>query len=263
MASHDSLVQFRDAALRCNEAAKVGAAWVRNRGNESPETTRHAIPAWIAEIDKACLGWSILALSAEKLLDAIKQAAAAHSLPPIQIRSDSYQTAHEAANARATFVKWCLRGDLEELPDGIATDLVGRIEQEYLQAKAAVEEQDADQEGESDPNFRHSDDFRSVVWSGTSYTFSKAQAACVKVLWAARKAGTPELDGLTVVTQADVSQTRLIDVFRSKGKAHAAWGTMIIQGHSKGANRLNDKPAVAPPKAPRKGSRKTTRKTHR
>jgi len=89
-------------------------------------------------------------------------------------------------------------------------------------------------------NVRHSDDFRSVVWFGKSYTFTKNQAACVKVLWEAWKAGTPELDGLTVVAQADVSQTRLIDVFRSKGKAHVAWGTMIAQGQSKGAYRLSD-----------------------
>jgi hypothetical protein len=97
-----------------------------------------------------------------------------------------------------------------------------------------------DQGDSGDPNVRHSDDFRSVVWSGTPYTFTRNQAACVKVLWEAWKAGTPELDGLTVVTQADVSQTRLIDVFRSKGKAHVAWGTMIMQGQSKGAYRLSD-----------------------
>jgi hypothetical protein len=118
------------------------------------------------------------------------------------------------------------------------------------------------QDGVGDPNFRHSDDFRSVVWSGTPYTFTKTQAACVKVLWTTWKADTPELDGLTVVTQADVAQSRLIDVFRSKGKAHLAWGTMIVGGTSKGAYRLNDRLAAAPPKARRKGSRKTTRKTH-
>lgn len=114
-----------------------------------------------------------------------------------------------------------------------------------------------------DSKVLHSDDFRSVVWLGTPYTFTKNQAACVKVLWEAWTAGTPELEGLTVVTRADVAQTRLIDVFRSKGKAHSAWGTMIVQGTSKGAYRLNDRPAVTPPKARQKGSRKTTRKTHR
>jgi len=144
MADNDPLVRFRDAALACNEAARIGAAWFREKDNENPETARDAIPRWIAEIEKACLDWSILSHSAEKPLDAIKQAAAAHPLPPIQIGSFSYQTAHEAANGRATFVAWCLRGDLEKLPEGIATDLVGRIEQEYLQAKAAALDQDDD-----------------------------------------------------------------------------------------------------------------------
>jgi hypothetical protein len=115
-----------------------------------------------------------------------------------------------------------------------------------------------------DPKIRrHSEDFRSVVWWGTSYTFTKSQAACVRILWTAWKEKTPELDGLTVVTQADIAQTRLIDVFRSKGKAHAAWGTMIVSGKSKGAYRLSEGTTITVPKTRRKQSRKTTRKTHR
>ena len=116
-----------------------------------------------------------------------------------------------------------------------------------------------------DPNVRHSDDFRSVVWFGTSYTFTRNQAACVKVLWTAWKAGTPELEGLTVVTQADVSQTRLSDVFKAKGKMHLAWGTMIGQGRTKGAYRLSEPATVAKSavKPRRKESRKSPRKTPR
>jgi hypothetical protein len=129
----------------------------------------------------------------------------------------------------------------------------------YLGAPAAsrppVEPKPAD-------NVHHSDDFRSVVWFGTSYTFTKSQAACVEILWAAREAGTPELDGLTVVTKAEVAQTRLIDVFRSNGKTHPAWGTMIVPGTSKGARRLNENVAGPTQKPTRKQSRKTTRKTH-
>jgi len=117
-----------------------------------------------------------------------------------------------------------------------------------------------------DPNV-HSGDFRSVRWFGTSYSFTKNQAACVKVLWAAWEAGTPELDGLTVVVRAEVSQARLIDVFRSKGKPQPAWGTMIVKGKTKGAYRLSEPAAVAvtrpTPEPRRKKSRKTPRKTHR
>jgi hypothetical protein len=146
----------------------------------------------------------------------------------------------------------------EVLPLDQLNELSPRLEQEYASAAVAKKSKETiaelassesqpqaagapKDEGDSGaPNVVHSADFRSVVWSGTSYTFTKSQAACVGVLWAAWKAGTPELDGLTVVTQADVSQTRLIDVFRSKGRAHAAWGTMIMQGQSKGAYRLSD-----------------------
>jgi hypothetical protein len=110
---------------------------------------------------------------------------------------------------------------------------------------------------------RHSDDFRSVLWYGLSYAFTKSQAACMKVLWRAWETKTPELDGLTVVTQADIAQVRLIDVFRSKGKSHSAWGTMIIKGQSKGAYRLSDGAIVTQTKSGRKQSRKTTRKIHR
>jgi len=103
-------------------------------------------------------------------------------------------------------------------------------------------------------------DYRSVKWFGTSYTFTKSQAACVKLLWEAWKADTPELNGLTVVADAKVDQCRLVDVFKSKGKMHPAWGTMIVPGGTKGTYRLNDDPAVVP-KSRRKRSRKTPRKT--
>jgi hypothetical protein len=113
-----------------------------------------------------------------------------------------------------------------------------------------------------DPDVRHSDDFRSVVWCGKPYTFTKNQAACVRVLWAAWEADTPELDGLTVVTQTDVSQARLVDVFKRDGTMHQAWNTMIVPGTTKGSYRLITKPIVAA-EPRRKNSRKTPRKTPR
>ena len=87
----------------------------------------------------------------------------------------------------------------------------------------------------------------------------------MKVLWAAWEAATPELDGLTVVTQADVSQTRLSDVFKAKGKMHLAWGTMIAQGQSKGAYRLSEPATVAKSAVKLRGkeSRKSPRKSPR
>ena len=88
------------------------------------------------------------------------------------------------------------------------------------------------------PSARHSPDFRSVHWFGTDYGFTKNQALCVKLLWVAWKNGTPERDGLAVVTEADVSQTRFVDVFKRQGTMHSAWGAMIVPGSTKGVYRL-------------------------
>ncbi len=150
-------------------------------------------------------------------------------------------------------------------PDALGPESESRARrQTAVVANAIDSEADLIVEGD-DPAFRHSDDFRSVVWSGTSYTFTRNQASCVKVLWAAWKTDTPELDGVTVVTQANVTQTRLIDVFKAKGRMHPAWGTMITNGSTKGAYRLSETATVAKSalKLRRKKSRKTPRKTPR
>ncbi len=81
---------------------------------------------------------------------------------------------------------------------------------------------------------RHSVDFRSVHWYGTNYTFTKTQAACVKVLWEAMKNRTPELDQQTVLNEADSDNKRLSDVFKDS----LAWGTLIVKGTTAGAFRL-------------------------
>ncbi|MGA2068769.1 MAG: hypothetical protein ABSG86_27625 [Thermoguttaceae bacterium] len=109
------------------------------------------------------------------------------------------------------------------------------------------------------PPARHSLDFRSVHWYGEDYTFTKNQALCVKVLWAAWEERTPEIGGTEIVARADVTQTRFIDVFRSNNKNHPAWGTMIVPGHSRGAYCLGEHGAGSRPKNTRKKSRKTHR----
>jgi hypothetical protein len=105
-----------------------------------------------------------------------------------------------------------------------------------------------------DSNFRHSNDFRSVIWNGTPHTFNKSQADCIAVLWEAWEKGTPELHQTTILAQADdrgglptKQYGRLIDVFRSKSEGkhvtHSAWHTMILPGHSRGTYRLQEQAA--------------------
>ena len=129
-------------------------------------------------------------------------------------------------------------------------------------AKAINEEADRmDSGGGSAVNAHHTSDFRSVNWFGTLYTFTANQAKCVAILWEARENGTPDLEGLTIVTQADVQQARLVDVFKGKGRMHPAWKTMIVS-QTKGDYRLAE-PTAAGPTVSRKTPRKTPRKKNR
>jgi hypothetical protein len=117
---------------------------------------------------------------------------------------------------------------LPELPD-----LYAEIEWEAVQAAATPD---------GTPLARHSADFRSVHWYGTYYTFTSAQAACVKVLWQAWKNGTSEIAQDTILDEIDAAGNRLIDLFRDRNSEsgyHPAWGTMIVSGSTKGSFCLN------------------------
>jgi len=83
---------------------------------------------------------------------------------------------------------------------------------------------------------RHSDDFRSVHWFGTDYTFTPTQAACIKVLWRAWDNGTPDVGQQAILEDIEVEadSKRLVDLFKNQ----RAWGTMIVRGGTSGAYRL-------------------------
>ncbi len=85
---------------------------------------------------------------------------------------------------------------------------------------------------------RHSADFRSVLWHGTNFSFTKMQAGIVKVLWEARDGGTPDVGAETLLEAVDAKASRLVDVFRD----NSAWGTFIVDGSTKGAKRIADPP---------------------
>ncbi|MCK6465093.1 MAG: hypothetical protein L6Q93_09670, partial [Phycisphaerae bacterium] len=86
---------------------------------------------------------------------------------------------------------------------------------------------------------RHSSDFRSVQWHGVDYTFTATQAAIVKQLWEAYENGTPDVGGDTLLVNAESDTRRMADVF----KKHPAWGSMIVEGTTKGTYRLAPGPA--------------------
>jgi hypothetical protein len=98
-------------------------------------------------------------------------------------------------------------------------------------------------EGKDAPRPKHSSDFRTVDWFGTSYFFTATQAACVKVLWREWEHGTPAIGEDTILEDPEVEAEakRLIDLFRDRKSPkghHPAWGNMIAPGPVKGTFRL-------------------------
>ena len=74
-----------------------------------------------------------------------------------------------------------------------------------------------------------SEHYDSVNWYGTPYTFTTPQAAVVKVLWEAWKAGKPSVLGVDLIDAADSHGSRLRDIFKSGGNVNPAWNKMITK----------------------------------
>src|SRR5262249_16053831 len=104
----------------------------------------------------------------------------------------------------------------------------------------ALSETGLDNNRPTRPSARHSSDFRSVHWYGNDYTFTNEQSRVIEQLWKEWENGTPEVGQLALLNNAKVEADRVQDVFKSKGKMHPAWNTMIIPSYtSKGTLRLN------------------------
>jgi hypothetical protein len=113
---------------------------------------------------------------------------------------------------------------------------------QFPQLKAKwIAEHDAAAMGEATP----SEDFTSVIWFGTPFTFSKGmQAESVRLLWEAWAKKTPTLSEKTIGDKIGSSADgfQLAKVFRTKKQTrghtvHPAWGTMI-QRAGKGIYQL-------------------------
>ena len=89
------------------------------------------------------------------------------------------------------------------------------------------------------PVFKHSSDFRSVCWGAQQFAFTPTQAPIVKLLVENWQNGTPDVGSEYLLENVDSPQSRLVDVFRNC----KAWGTMIIDGATKGTKRIAD-PAI-------------------
>ena len=67
--------------------------------------------------------------------------------------------------------------------------------------------------------------YRTAFIDGMEYKFSKKQAAIIEAL---DNAGGP-IHKDELLAAADTDQTDLIQIFRSKGKTHPAWGVLILR----------------------------------
>lgn len=92
-------------------------------------------------------------------------------------------------------------------------------------------------EGDTRPAARHSQDFSSVHWFGTDYTFTAMQADAVSEWWAAWKHGTPDVRDTTILTEVGAKSKKKASLHNILS-GHPAWGTMIIAGATKGTHRL-------------------------
>lgn len=222
---------------------QVGCWWAR-------ESVRHEAYCAIVRVHRRAT--EILMQAAERL--------GIDSAPIFESAEWCRQLLAEPETYRPTGEVWpvCMEASRDSLPDGAWTVI---MRGEAVITRLGVK-LNGDGDAISDPDCAHSPDFRSVRWRGEAYSFTRNQALCMKQLWEAWEAGTPEMDGITVTTVADVSQTRLVDVFKSKGSMHPAWGTVIVPGETKGSYRLSDAAIIAK-KSRRTKTRKTPRKTPR
>lgn len=80
----------------------------------------------------------------------------------------------------------------------------------------------------------HSEDFRSIRWYGTPYSFTALQAAIIRILWEAWQKEAPEVGQGVLLETAGSTGSRVRDLFR----AHPAWDDGMIGPGSRGTFRL-------------------------
>ena len=84
------------------------------------------------------------------------------------------------------------------------------------------------------PSLRAAPDYRDVAINGHSFTLGDCQAAVVRILHDAARAGTPWKHGKVVLAQAGSSCTRMADLFKSQPR----W-RVLIASDRRGRYRLN------------------------
>jgi hypothetical protein len=83
-----------------------------------------------------------------------------------------------------------------------------------------------------------SSDYSCMRCYDTVYSFTGAQAACMRVLHQAWLNGTPDVRNETLLDAAGRNDKKLPDLFKQHRRRHPAWGVVVVQGGTKGTTRL-------------------------
>ncbi|MCH7591785.1 MAG: hypothetical protein IH989_03245 [Planctomycetes bacterium] len=145
---------------------------------------------------------------------------------------DSTRVSHASNLSDTPDVEPATPSDKSEISSAAHT--VSRLREKDPEAPSGQEPKDARVPVPNSRPARHGPDFRSVHWYDIDYHFTGMQAAVVKVLWESLENGTPDVGDAKLLSLAGGSGDRLRDVF----KDHPAWGTMIVDGKTKGSKRL-------------------------
>jgi hypothetical protein len=151
MTDYDSLIEYRDAAWRCNDAAQnVLAAFSAENAFSTEEAKTAFRISWTAELKKAADQWQAAAYITKMangipVFEAVKDAVGLQATP-ILVGKSSFLTAHDAAGYYAEVARDYLKGERDKLP--ALADLYAQIEKEAMQAittlAPAAEDDDED-----------------------------------------------------------------------------------------------------------------------
>ncbi len=147
---------------------------------------------------------------------------------------------------KADLRKWCEEGQVYFLCDLMSSGRTATNEYSsfYLIRNALEEGREAvaNKKNNKDPfaikakDCSHNEDFTTVIWYGTEYSFNKTQARCIKYLWKNNSASENSIGEM--LDSAACHGYRLRDTFRNRTGYHCAWGKMIIRA-GKGCFKLN------------------------
>lgn len=84
--------------------------------------------------------------------------------------------------------------------------------------------------------FKHSEDYRSVIVRGQNFTLTSRQAQVIQMLDESRRSGHPDVGNDYLLEMLGTTNSRLRDSFR---KNPLAWKALVKTGTKKGTSRLN------------------------